>query len=85
MKKVKDSNYRTPDLYLAAFLRTAGCIQDGHEKGEDRRTYFIFEPNTDIPRLRGDYYNGKAKVCPLAFANNLRTLKSILHMDSKEG
>ena len=85
MKNAKDANYSTPDLYLTAFLRTAGCIQDGHERGDDRRTYFIFEPNTDIPRLRAYFYNGKAKVCPLTYANNIRTLKSILHMDSKEG
>lgn len=82
MKKAKDSKPRTPDLYLAAFYRAAGCMQDGHERGDDRKVYFIFEPNTDIPRLRLDYYNGKARVCPLTYANAIRTLKSILHTDT---
>lgn len=79
MAKSKDEPYKTSDLYLSAFLRTAGCNQIKHER-EENRVFFYFEDiEKVIPRLREDFYNGRAKVSALDYANMIRSQKSILH------
>lgn len=78
MAQQKNELYRTPDLYLSAFLRTAGCTQVKHER-EENRVFFYFEDPGTISRLREDYYNGRAKVSALDYANNIRSQKSIIH------
>ena len=79
MAKPKNDLYKTSDLYLSAFLRTAGGNQIKHER-EENRVYFYFEDiEGAIPRLREDFYNGRAKVSALDYANMVRSQKSILH------
>jgi hypothetical protein len=73
--------YKTSDLYFGAFLRSAGCNQIKVER-DGPRCFFVFENTDAILRLRADYYNGKAKICPLTFANNIRALKSVLHAEN---
>jgi len=78
MVQPKNELYKTADLYLSAFLRTAGCSQVKHVRETDR-VYFYFEDTGTIPRLKEDYYNGNAKVSALDFVHYIRAQKSILH------
>ena len=72
------SPFRTHDFYLAAFLRCAGHdLIDLQPDG--RRRVFVFR---DSSRRRKDvlsFYNGTAKVDPLALSATIKDLKSLLH------
>ena len=71
-----DENTRVvSDLALAAFLAAAGHRLLGIRRTNNRGA-FMFEDN---PRLGEDilrYYNRKASVDPLTFAETLRSLKA---------
>ena len=78
--KEKSSDFRTPDLYFAAYLQTAGVTmkQTARENG---RVYFIFDTSiSDIEELKLGWFNKTAKVCALPYADNIKNLKSICHM-----
>jgi len=71
-----DGNYRTSDLYFAAFLKTAGVpLVDAVKEGG--RTYFIFERSDTIPDLKRGFFNRSAKVVALDYADDVRSLKSM--------
>lgn len=78
LSEKKESNplYRTPDLYLAAFLKIKGLIFDGSER-ERGRTFFIFQQKDNTEELIRGYYNDAA-VPVLAYKGALRDLKSII-------
>lgn len=76
-KKESNQSFRTPDLYLAAFLKIRGVILDGSER-ERGRTIFIFQQKDVIEGLIRDYYNDAA-VPVLAYKGALRDLKAIIH------
>jgi len=82
MSKPRFEFYKTSDLYLSAYLRTAGCNQVRTERSGDGRVFFIFENTEMMPQLKEDFYNNRAKVNALEYANNIRSQKSILHSDA---
>jgi hypothetical protein len=69
--------YRTPDLYLAAYLRARGISLVGTE-GPRNRVIFLFEDRRDIQKHVAEYFNN-GPVGALDFKNYLRELKSLLH------
>jgi len=71
--------YRTADLYYAAFLKTA-AVSFLRTDREGRRVFFIFENSSMIPELQSQYYNRTAKVAALTYADEIRTMKSLTHM-----
>ncbi len=76
----QDPTYKTPDLYFAAFLQTAGVQMSGTVK-ENGRVYFIFSRGvSDIEDLKTGWFNQTAKIPALPFTNAIRALKSICHM-----
>lgn len=72
--------YRTSDLYYAAYLRVAGVelIETMRDKGG--RVFFIFDHNPNIRDLKNDYFNRKAKVPALTYADEIRNMKALTHM-----
>ncbi len=72
--------YRTSDLYYAAYLRVAGVelIETTRDKGG--RVFFVFDHNPNIRDLKNDYFNRKAKVPALTYADEIRNMKALTHM-----
>lgn len=76
----KSKGFRTPDLYFAAYLQTAGVELLKHER-ENNRVYFVFSVDiANIEELKTQWFNSTGKVSALNYANNVKSLKSICHM-----
>jgi hypothetical protein len=73
----KSGVYRTPDLYLSAFLLTKGITLMGIEQAEGR-TFFLFRDEGKVKQLVEQYF-GNALIPALSFKSSLRELKSLLH------
>ena len=73
--------YRTSDLYYAAFLRVAGVVLNGVER-ENRRVYFVFEWSDVIHELKKGYFNETAKVPARSYADEIRAMKTLTHMQA---
>jgi hypothetical protein len=73
----KPSLYKTPDLYLSAYLLTKGITLTGTERAEGR-TLFLFQDTGEVKELLQQYY-GNALIPALSFKSSLRELKSLLH------
>ena len=74
-----DGLYKTSDLYYAAYLRVAGVkflepVRDG------KRVVFVFEASEAIRDLKRDYFTRAAKVSALDFADEIRSMKAIIHL-----
>jgi hypothetical protein len=72
-------DFRTCDLYFAAFLKAAGIVFTGSSK-VGRKTYFIFENDDEMRGMRDGYFAGTAQVSALRHANEIRNLKRLCHM-----
>jgi len=78
--------YRTADIYYAAFLRVAKVPYLRTERDDqERRTYFYFENNNGLRELRTQFFNREARVVARDFAEEIRALKTLLHMDQDAG
>jgi len=71
--------YRTSDLYFAAYLRTAGVSLTRTDK-EGRRVFFVFCDQGEIDDLKKQYFNRTAQVVALNYADEVRSLKSMLFL-----
>lgn len=72
------SNYRTSDLYYAAYLKVASVPFKGTER-EGSRTFFLFEPSENMNDLKVQFFNGQAKVPASPYADAIRSMKSLTH------
>lgn len=77
--KIDTEGYATSDLYFASFLKASDCLMTGTRK-EKGRIFFVFEKTEFIEQLKMDYFNRVAKVSALAYADAIRSLKSLCHM-----
>jgi hypothetical protein len=77
-----DGVYTTSDLYYAAFLKTAGVVLKGTER-EDRRVIFVFEASDTLKDLKAQFFNRTAKVSALSYADEIKAMKSLTHMDGR--
>jgi len=75
-----EDGYQTCDLYLGAFLVSAGCkMLKANREQKSKRVYFVFEKTNLIMNLRLDYFSRNAKVAALTYADNIKSLKSLCH------
>jgi hypothetical protein len=76
----KNGEFRTPDLYLAAFLQVAGVEMKRTDR-ESGRVYFIFDTSvSNIEELKTGWINNTAKVPAQPYAHAIKSLKSVCHM-----
>jgi len=76
----KEGEFKTPDLYFAAYLQTAGVEMKSTER-DGGRVYFIFDSTiADIPELKTAWFNNTGKVCAQPYAHSIKSLKSVCHM-----
>jgi len=72
--------YKTSDLYYAAYLKVAG-VEHVDTTNDGPRTYFVFKtPEGGIRDLKNGYFNRQAKVAALTYADEVRSLKALMHM-----
>lgn len=69
--------FKTRDLYFAAFLVASGHTLKGHTQ-ERGNTEFIFIQNDVLDKAVAAYTALSASVNPVAYANAIRTLKSVV-------
>ncbi len=67
------------DLALAAFLLANGnnLIQTPPRDG-GRKLTFVFEDTEKLQSDTLDFYNRRARVCPLSFSETFRNLKAMV-------
>ena len=70
--------YRTSDLYFAAYLRVAG-VPFLRTEYEGRRMFFIFEQVDAFDDLKAQYFTRTSKVVALNFVDEIRNFKAMLH------
>ncbi len=80
--KTQDPNeFRTSDLYFAAYLQTAGVSMARTERQGGGKVHFIFDTSmSNITELKNAWVNQSGKVAALPYANNVKNLKSLCHM-----
>ena len=69
--------FKTRDLYVAAFYLAVGCPLNGHSQDKGNTT-FTFIENDTLDKAVAAYSSLSASVNPVAYANAIRTLKSIV-------
>lgn len=73
--------FRTSDLYFAAYLQVAGVAMTRTEKSGTGRVSFVFDPTiSNIEELKNAWFAQTGKVSGLQYANAVKALKSICHM-----
>jgi hypothetical protein len=73
--------FRTADLYFAAYLQTAGVTLKRTDRESGNRMFFVFDTSiANIEELKVGWFNNTAKVSAQPYANNIKSLKSICHM-----
>ncbi len=77
---VATKDFRTPDLYFAAYLQTAG-VELKRTDRENGRVYFVFDTSiANIEELKNGWFNHSSKVPAQPYANAIKSLKSVCHM-----
>ena len=75
-----DGLYKTADLYYAAFLKTADVEFSGTEK-DGSRTIFVFKKPDHIRELKTQFFTRQAKVSAMTYADEIKALKTLTHME----
>ena len=76
----KNGEFKTPDLYFAAYLQTAGVEMKRSDR-ENGRVYFVFDATiSNIDELKTGWFSNQAKVAAQPYAHAIKSLKSICHM-----
>ena len=77
----KADEFRTPDLYFAAYLQVAGVKMTRPERSGTGKVTFVFDTSiSNIEELKLAWFNQTGKVAALPFANAIKSLKSECHM-----
>lgn len=80
MKNNSKSEYRTSDLYMAAYLQTAG-VEMLRTDREGPRVFFVFDVQVaNIEELKTAWINNTGKVAAQPYSFNIKALKSLCHM-----
>lgn len=76
-----ESEFRTSDLYFAAYLQVAAVAMLRTERNGTGKVSFIFNTSvSNIEELKTAWFNQSGKVAALPYANAIKALKSICHM-----
>jgi hypothetical protein len=80
--KSKADEFRTSDLYFAAYLQTAGVEMRRTDRDtESGKIFFVFDTSiANVEELKQGWFNNTAKVAANPYAFNIKTLKSVCHM-----
>jgi hypothetical protein len=74
-----EDQYKTSDLYFAAYLKVAGLEFLFTEK-QGRKVIFVFRKTDSIQDLKRGYFNRSTKVLALNYVDEIRSMKSLTYM-----
>jgi hypothetical protein len=76
-----DPEFRTSDLYFAAYLQVAGVTMVRTDRNGSGKVSFIFDTSvSNMDALKNAWFSQVGKVPALPYANAVKTLKSVCHM-----
>lgn len=80
--KSGSSEFKTSDLYFAAYLQTAGVeLKRTDRQAESGKVFFVFDTTiSNLDELKAAWFSNTGKVAANPYAHNLKTLKSLCHM-----
>ena len=75
------SEFRTHDLYFAAYLQTSGVpLSTTQRESGGRKVAFVFDVSAvNVQELKNGYYNQSGRIPALPYANNIKNLKALCH------
>ena len=73
----QETNYKTSDLYLAAFLKLKG-FKMSVEKNRNK-AIFTFEKTDELSLLVNEYLNEGGSCSPLLYTNSIKNLKNLIY------
>jgi hypothetical protein len=80
-KTPTDTEFRTSDLYFAAYLQVAGVPLVKTERNGNGKVSFVFDTSvSNLEELRTAWVNQSGKIPALPYANAVKSLKSLCHM-----
>lgn len=85
--KFNGSEFSTSDLYFAAYLLVAGIqmLRTDKDKNQSKKFVFVFDNSlASVENLRNAWFTQSGKVSALAYANQIKTLKSAVHMHTQD-
>jgi len=72
------SQFRTSDLYLAAYLKVAGVEFQGITR-EEKRAFFMFADQEGLDDLKLQFFNNISKVAARPYAEEIKAFKALVH------
>ena len=74
--------YKTSDIHLAAFLKTMSIRMLKTERAPQNhgRVVFVFEKTPELDQLQLSYWNRQGQCDALTYADNLKSLKTLVHI-----
>ncbi len=74
------TEFRTTDLYFAAYLQVAG-VEMVRTDRQEAKVFFIFDTTlSNVEELKTMWFNQTGKVAANPYAHAIKNLKSICHM-----
>ena len=73
--------FKTSDLYFAAYLKAAGIeMKRTDRSGDSSRISFVFDASvSNIEELKAAWFNNSGKVVANTYAYHIKNLKSLCH------
>ena len=84
METERNENFKTSDIYFAAYLKVAGVQFNGTTR-DGGRVFFLFEMGEGMRDLKSQFFNRIAKVPALTYADEIRNMKSLTHLCDESG
>lgn len=76
----KADQFRTTDLYFAAYLQVVGLTMGRPDRNNGKLTFVFDTSVANMEELRHAWISNTARVAPLLFSNAVKSLKSLCHM-----
>lgn len=79
MNNKNDSQFKSPNFYLSAFLLSKGFELLDIDKLDPRKYLFVFQDKKDRQSIVEDFLFGRTTVEPKAFIAAIKELKQLLY------
>lgn len=76
---MQNNYFKTTDLNICSYLACFGYYISSTEKDKNNATTFYITRDENLDKLIEQYFSHQAKVDPIIFANNQRSIKSLIY------
>lgn len=79
--------YRTSDLYYAAYLQVAGVpmIRTDRNNGGNKISFVFDSSVANLEELKRAWFSRQGKIEALLYADAIKSLKSVCHIEGANG